>query len=220
MPYRSRPFALALVATVCTFAATTFAGSRLATWSSTGTTWTAVSGVSGTNELTTLLDADETGKSFTYLYYREQNARPFQLVVKACQLETSSGKHERCLAEDMNLGSDAIGLYADNELDVGSGHYITAVQVCTNVKPNNTGEQEIKGIRLWGSTVQNDGTLRRNATAQEFKLLSCAKWHAKVACPDRTVSSGIKAYYSKAGFGGLALRCSPVSVNAMSRSRD
>ncbi len=114
---------------------------------------------------------------------------------------TSSGIGTTLESREVKLGSSSV-----ETVDVGDSHYITAVQVCTN---NN----KIKGVRIWGRSLKNDGALNVAEIKSEYELPNCnGNWGAKVSCGDEKIATGIRAHAKEPwnGFSGLTLRCGKV----------
>lgn len=89
--------------------------------------------------------------------------------------------------------------------DVGDGRYITAIEVCT---AEAGATPTIRGVRLWGSTL--DGAKVEKPSADlKVELAGCKKWRGKVACPERSVATGLRARYNdpQNGIVGIELRC-------------
>lgn len=180
-------------------------------------TWTGASGVTGTGSKVAELDP-ANGTAYTKIYYREQSDRPYLLRLRSCKLQT--GRDEGCDDKDLDLGTKSIGTFNSETAELGDGNFITSIQVCTNSKPNNTEEEEIKGLRVWGSRLETNGSLSPNGSPIEFKLPNCSKWHTKVSCDAKSVASGFRGYYSQKGFSGIAMRCNEINPDrGMSRSR-
>jgi hypothetical protein len=90
--------------------------------------------------------------------------------------------------------------------DVGAGRYITAIEVCT--AEGREAPAGIRGLRVWGS--QTDGLKVSKPSADvKLELFGCKRWRGKVACPEGTLATGIRAYSGErtTGITGLELRC-------------
>jgi hypothetical protein len=92
-------------------------------------------------------------------------------------------------------------------VDLGSGRYVSAVQVCTE-KPSEAG-QRVRGARFWGVALEGDGSLKEKGKPASFELPDCKKWHERKSCPKGKVATGLRAYYDDAarGITSLELRC-------------
>jgi hypothetical protein len=92
------------------------------------------------------------------------------------------------------------------DADLGSDQYVTAVQVCVT-------NDKIKGVRIWGARLLEDGSLQPISQPGEYKRTNCkGNWKTKVSCPSGKIATGVRAYSVEVhkGYGGLALRCSTV----------
>ena len=90
--------------------------------------------------------------------------------------------------------------------DIGSGHFITGIAVCTA----RTGEQgQIHGVELWGASTDSTGKLKPAKQSVRLELAHCEKWSPKRACPAGSVATGVRGHIgaSEIGAVGLALRC-------------
>ena len=91
----------------------------------------------------------------------------------------------------------------------GDSNAIYKVQVCTTDTKNN----RLKGIRLWGRTLdsKNPVKLTTQASPKESKHTNCAKWHTAVECPAGQVASKIRVHHTGHNtFTGIALVCREV----------
>lgn len=100
---------------------------------------------------------------------------------------------------------------------IGAGRYITGLQVCTNGMRG--ARAKVKGIRIWGGEVRSNGTVRTFGGAVQARRPNCVSWKSRVNCPNNTVMTGLRVYYS-ATKGANALRplCSSVRRASSSNS--
>ena len=103
----------------------------------------------------------------------------------------------------------SIGTFDGSEVDLGTSVFATAIQVCTNTKAKSDSER-IKGIKLWGATINKNGSLAHNGSPQEFKQPNCAEWHTKVSCDSKSVITSVRTYYGDKGFSGIQVGCTAV----------
>jgi len=87
--------------------------------------------------------------------------------------------------------------------DVGDGRFVTAIAACVGGS-----EGVVRGIELWGSVLQPDGTARPAIESVRFAFEDCA-WSEARACPSGSVATGLRLFSDDAesGITGLALRC-------------
>lgn len=90
--------------------------------------------------------------------------------------------------------------------------FIHGLAVCLN---NN--ETRLKGVRVYGSTLQPDGTFRRDPALQDetFKRSNCSKWQTPQLCPAGELVVGVNVRSSDDGVVGLALQCMQVKRNTV-----
>ncbi|NOX68627.1 MAG: LamG domain-containing protein [Gammaproteobacteria bacterium] len=89
---------------------------------------------------------------------------------------------------------------------------IGRLSICSNNRAN----QRLKGIRVWGSTINADGSLTYSAT-DEVELNNCAEWSRSVLCPDNMSSTGIRVHANyrrgdKTEIVGLQLICRKIGL--------
>jgi hypothetical protein len=98
--------------------------------------------------------------------------------------------------------------------DVGDGRLVTAIETCTATGENASAA--IRGVRLWGAGVGEDGKVEKPSADVKLELSGCKKWSGKVACPEGTVATGIRTRLAdqKEGIVGLELRCHELAADA------
>jgi hypothetical protein len=96
-------------------------------------------------------------------------------------------------------------------VDLGSGRFVSAVQVCTDKVPAE--QQRVRGARFWGASIEPDGSVKTKGEAASFELTDCKKWHPKKSCPKGKVATGIRAHYRDGAQGiiGIELLCQAVA---------
>jgi len=168
--------------------------------SKSGSGWTRVSGYTGSGPKKVNASSSSNGLYRLKFYEKWDDANLINVYER--KLSTSSGASTGTAGE-LRIKS---GGSSAKTVDVGSGHYITAIQVCTTDK-NNSSKNEIKGVRVWGGKLKSGGRVQNNSTAHEFKRNNCKKWRTKVKCSSNEVATGIKAYYQHESFSGISLNC-------------
>jgi hypothetical protein len=161
--------------------------------------WTAPSGSAGSRHETVL--ARSQNHALRGLKLWDYDRRACALEVEQSSLDAPSrgpaGMVRVCQPQSSQSWQAA---------DVGDGRYITAIEVCT--MDGDGAAAGIRGLKLWGSTL--DGTRVEKASAElKVELFGCKKWRGKVACPEHSVATGLRARYNDAhsGIVGLELRC-------------
>jgi hypothetical protein len=99
-------------------------------------------------------------------------------------------------------------------LDVGVGRFITAVQVCTHTQ--ESGQTRVRGVRVQSASVQANGALKPAKEQTQIQLAGCKEWHPRKTCPKGAVATGVRVSYEQAseGFSGLELRCHGLKTRA------
>lgn len=80
---------------------------------------------------------------------------------------------------------------------------VRGIQVCTNNKSNH----RMKGIRLYGAEVQEDGDLLYQTGYESFSRSNCKTWHAAVFCPYGQVATKLVIHSTDDEVNGLGLKC-------------
>ncbi len=98
--------------------------------------------------------------------------------------------------------------FQDWTVKADEDRFVTAVQVCFNGKEDPT-KKKIKGLRVWGASIDPEGKLLYESKYHEKQLNNCTEWRNKVSCPDGKVATGARAHFvsDRTGFSGLALWC-------------
>lgn len=109
------------------------------------------------------------------------------------------------------MGLGGFGQSLDLSLD--DDHYITAIQVCTSGQ-NNRDRRRIKGLRIWGARLGNQGQLVGSSEMHEKRRTNCSDWYPRLECPAGKVAVGLRGYFDGRRddpfFTGLAMRCGRV----------
>jgi len=163
--------------------------------------WLGTSGVTNDNKKEAHAPANMALRG---LILREQSDKPYRLTMSFYStLDVTHNERKEVATNE----ADPIGTFDTGSVDLGTGVYATAIQVCTNKKAKEDRER-IKGVRLWGGTINKDGSIAQNATPKGFAHPNCAEWHAKVSCDAKSVITNVRAYYGDKGFSGLQVACS------------
>ncbi len=171
-------------------------------WS--GGAWTSVSGHTGSNSKTLKASSSH---ALTSLQFWEKADDPVRIQVTVRTL-CSKGRCSTKSLGYLQTGSASGNFTSSQSVSVGAGHFVTAIQVCTTDK-KQTGQNKLKGVRLWGAELKKSGELKPAGSVNEFKRTNCAKWRTKRSCASGKVATGIKGYYNTStGFRGLSLFCS------------
>ena len=182
----------------------TDASSKVFPWS--GEDWTVWSGFTASNCDTT---EASPGYALTGFTWQEKGDDPVRLWVwsrKLCNGSCTGEEGSKIETTSANAMSSIKGA------SVAAGHYLTALQVCTTEK-NDSANDKIKGIRVWGARLKGSGKLISDPQYSEDSRTQCKKWRTKVQCAPGEVATGARDYFShKTGFTGLRLRCSTVVV--------
>tara|TARA_Y100001954_G_C15816125_1_gene607577 strand:+ start:3456 stop:3815 length:360 start_codon:yes stop_codon:yes gene_type:complete len=83
---------------------------------------------------------------------------------------------------------------------------VRGIQVCTNNRSN----KRLKGIRLYGLAIHNDGSYTIKNSYKEFKRANCRKWHRAVFCPREQVATKVIIKSTSNEINGLGLACRKV----------
>lgn len=99
------------------------------------------------------------------------------------------------------------------DFTMGSGTFVAAhgLRVCLN-----RGGDRVKGIRLFGSTINQDnsGDVRRDpALKREFERVNCNEWKPARRCDAGEVIVGVVVHHDGDEIHGLAPKCAAVEVN-------
>lgn len=115
------------------------------------------------------------------------------------------------------------GLYIGALFQDTDGHTVTtgvdspvsAIQVCNNRRNAN---RRLKGVRVWGSFINPDGTTRAAYTNDVEELANCTDWSEQVKCPTNQIATGVVVMGKPTGtedehqITGLRLICHAVGV--------
>jgi hypothetical protein len=92
---------------------------------------------------------------------------------------------------------------------------IAAIQVCNN---RRNSKNRLKGIRVWGDTINPDGTTSRGYSSDEDELANCTQWDQIRRCPENYLATGVVIVADDPGgafneyFRGLRLICRRVEM--------
>jgi hypothetical protein len=177
--------------------------------------WTAVSGRTGA-------DVDVIGgrNDFQALYairWYEDSDEPCKFQASVRHVNTSDLQSR---AVEFCGGSPGSDKYVSRP---APGEYITGIQVCLTDKPN-TAKDKLKGIRLWGRTLDHRrATLGPENGPAERVRSHCEEWSQRVSCPIGQVATKFKIFHSRDGAHtydaphgfarGISLGCREVERN-------
>jgi hypothetical protein len=170
-------------------------------WRADAPSWTEPAGQPGAASVESLVSAD---------YYAIQGLKLWDFDGRACAIQLEQGS----LNAPSSRPLDAVRLcepkktQAWQRADVGNGQFVTGLSVCTAA-----GKQELHGVELWASSLDNAGKLKPAAKSVKLELARCEKWSAKRACPAGSVATGVRmsTVDSESGAVGIALRCQGVA---------
>jgi hypothetical protein len=168
-------------------------------WLAESATWTEPAGVASEATVESLVASE---------YFGLQAVKLWDFDGRTCslQLEQSSFNAPSSRPLDAVRICEPKQTQAWKRADLGSGHFVTGVAVCTGGK----GEQgQIHGVELWGSSIGANGKLKPAKQPVRLELPHCEKWSPRRACPAGSVATGVRAQLgaSDRGAVGLALRC-------------
>ena len=83
---------------------------------------------------------------------------------------------------------------------------VRGIQVCSNNKSNH----RLKGIRLYGMAIHNNGSYTIQTGYEEFKRANCKRWHTPVYCPTGQVATKVIIHSTNNEINGLGLACRKV----------
>jgi hypothetical protein len=92
----------------------------------------------------------------------------------------------------------------------GAKQFVRGVSVCTS------GDiPQVRGIRVFAATVDDDGTVGTAAQSTESLTLGgCSNWQPPRYCPKSQIAVGVKSYFTASGgFTGIALQCKAVEAH-------
>lgn len=121
-------------------------------------------------------------------------------------------KIETACAKDMNPFSDLslrVSSMPSVSLD-GDDRIIGRLEVCNN----NNANRRLKGMRIWGDRVLEDGSIQYEPNSSSKALPNCATWSSSVMCPTDTYATGVVVHSADKGdITGLQLVCRAVLKN-------
>lgn len=171
-------------------------------------TWSGVSGMAGAHRHTVVTKADYFALRGLKLY--DYDGRACAIEVNQASLNggntvTAAGKLKACEPRSSE---------AWKNLDVGSGLFITSIEVC--VQQPDAGAAKLRGIRVQSAQVNPDASLTPGKAKTEILFGECKKWEPKKSCPKGAVGTGLRATYDDAssGYVGLELRCHTLKATA------
>lgn len=89
---------------------------------------------------------------------------------------------------------------------LGDRYYIHGIQVCTN-KKRNSAKTRLKGVKLFGAVVDDDGDVTKKKITATYKQAHCQEWHKVVRCGKDRIAYGFEFHAGDKGINGIALRC-------------
>ena len=122
----------------------------------------------------------------------------------ACKILAGRKASRECDAMD---AESATALVVSSDTIQSAGPIVT-LQVCT-AKADDTDRNSIEGVRVWGSSVGNNGVVKKGQKEQ-FKRSGCKKWHKKVSCPTDMIAIGVRVHRNPKTIRGLNLICAGV----------
>jgi hypothetical protein len=101
----------------------------------------------------------------------------------------------------------------------GSSTYLAAhgLRACLNRRGDR-----VKGVRLFGSTVNQDGAgeARRDVgLKRDFERTNCNEWKVARRCPEGEVMVGVDIHHTDTEIHGLAPKCASVTVREVMIAR-
>ncbi|MBL4688329.1 MAG: hypothetical protein JKY37_27325 [Nannocystaceae bacterium] len=88
----------------------------------------------------------------------------------------------------------------------GRVRVMAGVRVCMNRQ-----RTRVKGIKVYGASINNDGDVRRDsAYSDHFSRSNCHTWERARMCPAQQVATGVHFNYSGRSLVGIALECQAV----------
>lgn len=88
----------------------------------------------------------------------------------------------------------------------GRVRVVAGVRVCMNKQ-----RTRVKGIKVYGASINNDGDVRRDsAYNNQFSRPNCSTWERTRMCPSEQVATGVHFNYSGRSLVGVALECQAV----------
>ena len=144
------------------------------------------------------------------LGWGESSDRPCAMVVRGWQPDDSADRYAR-IGDHRNIGSNcSVAATWEVALDNMIDKAISMVAVCDNDRSSTN--RRIKGLRIWGHRINDDGTTTFVQAADSHSLTNCREWRAAVMCPTGKLATGIVIHSNEAGGGreqitGLQLVC-------------
>lgn len=90
--------------------------------------------------------------------------------------------------------------------DDGRIRVAAGVRVCLNNQ-----RSRVKGIKVYGASIDNDGNVRRDSAYNgQFARSNCKRWERTRMCPTDQVATGIQFNYAGESLVGIALQCQAV----------
>ena len=168
-------------------------------WQAESATWTEPAGAASEVTVESLVASE---------YFGLQGLKLWDFDGRTCslQLEQSSFNAPSSRPLDAVRICEPKQAQAWKRADMGSGHFVTGLAVCTARK----GEQgQIHGVELWGASIDSTGKLKPAKQPVRLELSRCEKWSPRRACPAGSVATGVRAQLGASDMGavGLALRC-------------
>ncbi|MCG8467844.1 MAG: hypothetical protein MJB57_06475 [Gemmatimonadetes bacterium] len=139
---------------------------------------------------------------------------PERLCVQHCDDPPDPNNNRYFVMTPLGYPNAVPGLSPGINVSVGADRYIVALQVCTNDR-NDPEKRRIKGLRLWGATLNPNGTINRTGGVRHDELPNCRDWATKRSClGDRRVAVGVIVHWNADhAFSGIELRCGELYPN-------
>ena len=143
-------------------------------------------------DVSKVLDMFDSGEFFNSIMWREVANRPCQIGVAPREMVNLGA----ALAfEDFHCGTgDALS--QTTQVSVAANTWVHAVQVCNNRRNSN---YRLKGIRLWGARINDDGTLTTDHNSDTESHSNCSDWAPRRACPSNQLATGVVVLANEAG---------------------
>jgi len=150
----------------------------------------------------------------TGLAIGETSDKPIAFKIKSRNAVNSSGMEEW-------VASEAQGQVKD--VQVAGEMAITAIEVCTNGPSSDTDKHRVKGVTLFGRTLNKQtGKTEGAESSSKFELPNCPAngWRGKKSCPTGQIAVGFDVQKGDVGvFTGIGLVCSSFGPHDARRRR-
>lgn len=163
--------------------------------------YSAITGTAAGN--TRIIDLEDT--FISGIMWREKNNKPCNFQFWTLDHDFGGKDWSPC------TGFGATPVFdTGHEVRLEQGTAIGRIQVC-----ESGGSKRIKGIRIYGDRINEDGTTTYHPAMAKDDLANCSTWKQDVLCPTGTLSTGIVIHFvegSTPAATGLQLVCRAVGV--------